>query len=38
MNDDHVRVTLRPGLNRLVAKVDNYTAGWQMAVGILPAA
>jgi ADP-ribosylglycohydrolase len=35
MNDDHLHVTLKPGPNRLVAKVDNYSAGWAMAVGII---
>jgi len=35
IRDDHVHVTLLPGRNRLVAKIDNYTLGWAFAVGIL---
>jgi ADP-ribosylglycohydrolase len=35
IRDDRVHVTLRPGRNRLVAKIDNYTLGWAFAVGTL---
>jgi len=35
IHSDHVNVTLKPGRNRVVAKIDNYTMGWAFAVGIL---
>lgn len=34
---DAVTVRLKEGLNRLVVKVDNYTAGWGFGVAIPPA-
>jgi hypothetical protein len=32
---NRVRVRLRPGRNRLVAKITNYTAGWGFGIGFL---
>lgn len=33
--DDRVAVTLKPGSNRIVCKIDNYTLGWSFAVGLV---
>ncbi len=35
MFDDAVPVRLQAGVNRLLVKIDNYTAGWGFGVGIV---
>jgi len=33
-HENQIRVTLKPGLNRLVVKVNNYEYGWAVAMGV----
>jgi hypothetical protein len=33
-NDDEVAIYLRPGVNRLLVKIDNYQGGWGFGVSI----